>query len=186
MSIGRNVRPLMTAAVLGLTALLAVSCGKSNDKKADPATTATTPTTAATTMTTSPEQAVLAGYRAFWDGYLKAADPMDPRSPVLTQVATGDELQQLQRAFLARQSASEVIRGTLDLAPTVQSVNGSSATVTDCYADHTGIYDAASGARKDQESGVRHRVTVQLILDGSTWKVSTITREGDGCTPSAG
>ena len=109
---------------------------------------------------------------------------MDPRNPVLADVATNGELEQLQRAFLARQSAGEVIRGTLDLAPTVQSVTGSSATVTDCYADHTGIYDAASGARKDQDSGVRHQVTVQLVLDGSTWKVSNITREGDGCTPS--
>ena len=125
--------------------------GRSNGggSKADPVTTATTPTTAATT-TSTPEQAVLAGYRAFWDGYLKAADPMDPRSPVLARVATGDELEQLQRAFLARQSVGEVIRGTLDLAPLVKTVDGSSATVTDCYADHTGIYDAASGARKDR------------------------------------
>ena len=183
-SIRRNVGPLVIAAVLGVTALGAASCSNGGDKKGDPATTATTPTTGATTTTSSPEQAVLAAYRAFWDGYLKAADPMDPRNPVLAQVAAGDELQQVQRAFLARQSAGEVIRGTLDLAPAVQSVNGSSATVTDCYADHTGIYDAASGARKDQESGVRHRVTVQVVLDGSTWKVSTITREGDGCTPS--
>ena len=188
MSIRRNVRPLTTAAVLGFVALLAVSCSKSASGKADPATTTTsaTPTSAATTPTTTPEEAVVAGYRAFWDGYLKAADPMDPRNPVLAQVATGEELQQVQKAFLARQSAGEVIRGTLDLVPVAGSVNGSSATVIDCYADHTGIYDSASGARKDQDSGVRHRVTVNLVLDGTTWKVSTITREGDGCTPSAG
>src|SRR4051794_35188591 len=117
------------AAVLGFVALLPVSCSKSGNGKVDPAitttTTSMTPTTTATTTTSSPQQAVVAAYRAFWDGYLKAADPMDPRNPVLAQVATGDELQQLQKAFLARQSAGEVIRGTLALAPVAGSVNGS-------------------------------------------------------------
>jgi hypothetical protein len=60
-----------------------------------------------------------------------------------------------------------------------------SATVVDCYADRTGIYDAASGARKDTESGVRHRVRVQMVLHEGAWKVASVALEGDGCTPGA-
>jgi hypothetical protein len=105
---------------------------------------------------------------------------------VLAEVATGEELRQLRSAFLARLSAGEVIRGDLELAPTLMAVDGTNATVTDCYLDHTGVYDAVSGERKDRESGVRHLITVRLALEGSKWKVAGITREGEGCTPQAG
>ncbi|MCA1833903.1 MAG: hypothetical protein LC750_14480 [Actinobacteria bacterium] len=129
---------------------------------------------------------MVAGYRAFWDAYLAAADPMNPEDPRLGERTIGNELETVQKAFLARHSAGEVIRGTLDLAPRVATINpnGTAATVMDCYADHTGIYDAASGTRKDKESGVRHLVRVEMTLIAGTWKVSTLTLEGDGCTPA--
>lgn len=111
---------------------------------------------------------------------------MNPEHPLLAEVATGDQLRQLRSAFLARLSAGEVIRGAVDTAPEVIEVNGGSATVRDCYLDRTGIYDAESGQRKDTESGRRHLVTVQFVQEGSQWKVASIKREGDGCTPGVG
>ena len=126
---------------------------------------------------------MLADYRAFWlNGYLVAADPMDPTNPALAAHATGQQLETVQRAFLARKASGEVIRGTLDLAPRVVSVVGDTATVRDCYLDNTGVFDATTGERHDQSTGVRHLITASLQLEGSTWKVSDLTQDGDGCT----
>lgn len=126
--------------------------------------------------------AVLAGYRGFWDAYLSAANPMNPESPELAAHARGKELETLQRAFVARRAGGEVIKGDLELKPRVQSVLGTTATVRDCYLDNTGVYDAKTGARKDTPTGVRHLITASLVLDGTSWKVSDLKREGDGCT----
>ena len=175
---------LGVAVLLAVPALVLAACG-GDDGEATPTTTVTTTTTAETTTTTTPEEVVLAAYRAFWDAYLEAADPVNPEHPVLAEVATGEELDQLRNAFLARLTAGEVIRGEVELAPRITEVDGTAATVTDCYLDRTGIYDAATGERKDTESGLRHLVTVDLVLEGTSWKVEHLAREGDGCTPVA-
>jgi hypothetical protein len=170
------------AAGLVLAAALA-GCSPDEEATAPVQTTSTTALTSPSTTTV--EQEALNAYQEFWDGYLEAADPMNPEHPVLEQVATGDQLRQLRSAFLARLSAGEVIRGELETAPVVVEVSGEAATVRDCYLDRTGVFDAATGARKDAETGVRHLVNVRLVQEASTWKVASITREGEGCTPAA-
>lgn len=172
-----------------LAAAAAAACSGSSSRGDDKASTETQPAQSATTMTTAAKPAVetevLAAYRAFWDAYLTAADPMNPNDRRLAEHATGSELETLQKAFLARKSAGEAIRGTIDSAPRVVSVaaDGTSARLRDCYADHAGIYDAATGARKDKESSVRHLVAVDMVLTDGVWKVSSLNLEGDGCTP---
>ena len=126
---------------------------------------------------------MLDAYVAFWnDGYLEAADPMDPTHPALAAHATDGQLETLERAFLARQANGEVIRGTLDLDPRVVAVVGDTATVRDCYLDNTGVYDAETGERHDTASGTRRLITATLVVEGETWKVSDLEQEGDGCT----
>ncbi len=182
-----TVRTHRLGTCLVLLALL-VACGGSGASEGGSAPSTTEPTNGEgnATSTTVPleEAAVVAAYEDFWDAYLEAADPMDPAHPVLAEHAVKPQLERLQRSFLARRSSGEVIRGTLDLAPEVISVDGGTARVADCYADSTGVYDAKTGGRKDTPSGVRHRITAEMVLDGAVWKVSDITREGDGCDPS--
>src|SRR5205807_8596280 len=103
-----------TAALL-LTASLGVAgCGAGHD----PASPSTTPTSDAVPPSTATVNAkVIWDYKAFWSAYLAAADPMDPQSPLLPAHATGKELQQVASAFLARKSAGQVIRGTIDFDP---------------------------------------------------------------------
>jgi hypothetical protein len=139
--------------------------------------------TTSTTEASEEEGAVLDAYEAFWDAYLEAADPMDPQHPVLQEHATGEQLQQVTGAFLARLSAGEVIRGEFDLAPAVVELTDNTATVSDCYLDRSGVFNAETGERLDQESGVRHLVTAELRFEDGSWKVASMTREGDGCTP---
>jgi hypothetical protein len=170
-----------TIAAIGLVGLaLLASCDRSAN--GDQQATATS-TTAPTTTTVDPaKDAALAGYRAYWDAYLAAADPMDPTSPALAQTATGPALESVQRSFLALRSAGKVIRGKLDLAPQVTDLEGTLATVEDCYADDTGVYEVSTGKREDTPTGQRHSVTATLRMEGEVWKVERLEDGGLGCT----
>lgn len=176
-------RAWVMATTAALAAALLGACNGGG--KASPTTTSTT-TQARNDTTTSAadpaEEAVLEGYRAYWDAYLKSADPMDPENRLLVEHATGAALEAVQKAFLALKSAGKVIRGELDLAPRVVAVEGDTATVRDCYGDATGVYDAATGARQDQPTGQRHLVTATLRPESGTWKVERLADEGLGCT----
>jgi hypothetical protein len=108
---------------------------------------------------------------------------MAPEAPGLAEHATGDALAAVRKAFLGFKAAGSVIRGSLDLAPTVVSVEGSTALVRDCYDDQTGVYSVADGTRQDQENPKRHLVTATVVQEGGVWKVAAIKLEGDGCTP---
>jgi hypothetical protein len=169
---------------MGLVSTVAVIGAACSSGGGGAATTTTLRQTTSSTTSTAPasEQEVVDAYRAFWDAYLAAADPMDPLSARLSDHATGTELETVRAAFVARRSGGEVIRGSFDLAPRVVSIVGDSATVRDCYLDNTGIYDAATGVRKDTATGVRHLITAALVRDGTAWKVSELKQEGDGCT----
>lgn len=175
---GIRVRLVPAACVLALAA-----CTPGGGR-ADPPTTTTVTAAPTSPPTTSVDEGVLGAYRAFWDAYFAAADPMDPESPALAEHATGGELVTLQKAFLARRAGGEVIRGSLDLAPRVVSILGDKAALKDCYLDNSGVYDSATGARKDKASGVRHLADVTLVREAGVWKVSDITKVSDGCTAS--
>lgn len=170
------------AVTAALSAALLGACN--GDGTASPTTTTTTQAKSNTTTSLGDpaEEAALQAYRAYWDAYLKSADPMDPENPLLVEHSTGPALEAVQKAFLALKSAGKVIRGQLDLAPRLVTVDGDTATVRDCYGDTTGVYDAATGARQDQPSGQRHLVTATLRLVSGTWKVERLADEGLGCT----
>lgn len=180
---GGGIRPIGIA--VSALAALGVLSACADDEGARSSSTTTTASTATddSTTTIGEDQEVLDAYVSFWnDGYLAAADPMDPTDPALAAHATGEQLETLERAFLARQTNGEVIRGTLDLQPRVVSVVGDTATVRDCYLDNTGVFDALTGERHDTATGVRHLITATLVVEDDTWKLSDLEREGDGCT----
>jgi hypothetical protein len=167
-----------TALILALTA-----CSSSEKKPADSDATSKPAASAPTTITApDPGAAAVAAYRAFWQAYLAAADPMSPEDPRLAEHATGEELGTVRKAFLAYKAAGQVIRGTLDLAPKAVSVMVDIVLVRDCYDDQTGVYSVATGARQDQENPQRHLVTATVVNESGTWKVAAIKFEGDGCT----
>lgn len=155
------------------------------DHKSPPRPPSTTVAVPASTSTTADRAApVLAGYRAFWDGYLRAADPMDPTNPVLAAHATGDELRQVQTTFASHFQMDEVIRGALDLRPLVTAQTDSTATINDCYGDSTHIFDRTTGSQKDPPESVRYQVTATLVVEGGTWKVSAMKKTGEACIPA--
>src|SRR2546421_108591 len=98
----RRLAPLAALAVLSL----AVSGCSGSSPKANQSTQPTERPADSTTTTGKPALAddVVAGYRAFWDAYLASADPMNPEDPRLVERTTGNELETVQKAFLARRS----------------------------------------------------------------------------------
>jgi hypothetical protein len=170
-------------AALPIALLLAISaCSSSNGSVSPTSTTTSSSTTSA--PASGVEQQVEAGYRAFWDAYLQAANPMNPTSPALAAHASSDELQQVQSAFASHFAKGEVIRGQLNLSPHVTNVSGNTATVTDCYGDSTHVFDSSTGQQKDAAGDNHFQITATLVLDAGTWKVSSIAKQGDGCTPT--
>jgi hypothetical protein len=176
----RTTRSRMIAAVvLLIIAIAAVAVWRSNDSS-KPGPKNPPPTTASTVPLI--EQQVLRDYRAFWDAYLAAANPMRPDDPALQQHATGDEIKQLVESFSAMKAGNEIIKGNLDLDPKVTSVNGNTAAVRDCIDDHSGIYDATTGERKDQYDPNKLTSSASLTLVDGVWKVDHLSSGGTGCT----
>ena len=177
------LRPHRRAHLAGLILAVASACGGAGSGT-QPLPPATMPSPAATAPApTAPTDPVTA-YRAYWDAYLAAADPMNPGDGRLDEHATGPALEVLRRSFGELASKNHVIRGELDLAPRLVSSEADVAVVSDCYGDGTGLYDAESGMRLDQPSGRRHLVAATLRRVDGTWKVERLADRGLGCTAS--
>lgn len=180
-----RTRRLMVSVGL-VVAVAAAGCTKDSGRL--PASTSTTvATTAGVTTTTvdATEAAVLAGYRAFWVAYLKAADPMDPKHPDLAATATGAQLDQVARSFLALMIGGEVIRGRIEPHPQLAGpVQGTTAMLNDCYVDDSYVFDAATGTQKGDPAVVTQQVKVEMALVGTAWKVAAVRHEAKGCTPA--
>ena len=194
---GRNRIPTRgpgrwTAVVMA--GLVLAACSGRGGKQAGPSTSSTTEQPAAvsstgpaTTATTAPvpddQQQVLTSYRAFWDAYIAASNPMNPEHPALADHATDGELDTVRRTLLARRSAGEVFKGTMDLAPKVTALDGDRATVRDGHDDNLVVVDAASGAVKEPDDPARKLVTVTLVRGGPAgWKITAIKLEAEGCS----
>lgn len=161
------------------------SGGRSEDATAAATTTAATATTvtAPTTTTAGPQSAVLTAYRAFWADVVAAGKTADWRSPRLAAHATGQALAEVRATYRALSARGLVARGTVDLRPTVLSVNGAKATLYDCNSTAAFLaYDAKTGALRDRSSGQRNGKTVTLTRQDGTWKVAKATTEAGRCT----
>ena len=178
-------RPRVPLGVAVLVAVVLSACSSDESPSADqPGETTTTSTAPTTTTTLDPQAAAVAGYRAFWQAFLAAGDPMNPEDPRLAEHATGEQLAAVRKSFLAAKAAGNVIRGSLDLAPKVVSADATTVVLRDCYGDGTGLYSTATGARQDKETTQRVLVTATVTFVDGVWKVSAVKHEGDGCTAS--
>ncbi len=172
---------------LALAAVLALSASGCSNEPTTAGTSTTVPptsTTAPSTTTTSVETAILSGYRAFWAAYLRAADPMNPEHPDLLATAINPELEQVQRAFLARLAGGEVIRGTIENHPQIEGApTATTATIVDCAVDNSRVVNASTGAEQPTTGDSHHLIRVEMSLVDGTWKVRSVNRVSDGCTP---
>jgi hypothetical protein len=162
-------------SLIAASALVLAGCGSNGST--------TVPNNAPTSTTVVGEGAVLSDYRAFWDDYLAVTKPMAPGNPRIAAHATGGELDQLNQIVIAGKAKGSAFRGTIDLSPKVESVDGDRAFVTDCSVDHTGEYAVSDGKRLDAEDLSPQNLRVELTHVGSTWKVASIDHRSTPCSP---
>lgn len=183
-------RPVVAISIV---VILAAACSNGSDSAPNPAdrssstTTSTRRSTTSTSNRAATQEATLrAAVRAFWDLYLELGAKPGPFDAAatrqrLTERTTGKELNRLLATFSSNAAAGYVVRGGIDVAPMVVSVDDASAQVRDCYDDTTGLYRVSDGSRVDADNPNRHQVLMSLVLEGGTWKVSAITDEGEAC-----
>jgi hypothetical protein len=168
------------------TALLGAACSSDSKSGATTTTRPTTPTSSSATTTALPaEQEVIARYNEFWNVYASAGQTMNVDDPRLPQVAVGDELDTIRKTFLARKAGGEVFTGSMDLSPTVDHIDGDTATVRDCQQDNIQIVNAQTGVTTEPNDPARKLVIVTLARDSGAWKVAAIKLEDSGCTASS-
>lgn len=165
-----------TSLLLAFATLTIAGCG-SNESR-------TVPTVAPTTSTSIPgSTAVLNDYRSFWDDYLAVTNPMTPGNPRIAAHATGDELTKLNGIVVAGKAKGSAFKGTIALAPKVESVSAGDAIVTDCSIDRTGEYAIADDKRLDTEDLTPQNIRVSMKHIDSVWKVASIDHRSEPCTP---
>jgi len=110
--------------------------------------------------------------------------PFDPQ-PVITALhehTTGPEFSTLLNKLQADRGKGQVTRGTIDSAQKVVSITASTAELTDCADDHTGLFNASTGERLDTDDPNRHLYRATLQLEAGVWKVATFSQEAETCT----
>ena len=174
------MRGLRWGTLLVAGALLFGACSGSKTA-AKVKTVATTTTVAPTSTSLSPQDEVVAAYRAYWAAWSKAGLTSDSSSPGLLDHTTGVQLNRVKKAFDDYKAKGVVVRGNIELAPRVVAFNPPNASLRDCIADHTLSYDA-SGQTHDTDDQIRRHLSITLVQDAGTWKVSDIVLEDKGCT----
>jgi hypothetical protein len=147
----------------------------------------TTRRTTPSTTTAGQNQQLRVAVRRFWDLYLELGARTGPFNTSATrtrlrQRTSGRELTKLYDFLHGNAVAGVVVKGTIDIAPNIVSLTGTTALVRDCYDDRTGLYHVGDGERIDTEDPRRHKAALTFKRDGGVWKVSAITDEGLGCT----
>lgn len=163
------------------------ACSSGDSPESGSSSTRPNESTSSTSTTIDPaEMEVLAAYRAYWDAYIAASNPMNPADPRLPALATGRELEQVTRRFLERRRKGEIFKGSIDLRPTKVKIDGDEATLEDCSLDGLGVYDAKDPTvlKEPPDTERRRERVVMRRVDGA-WKVAEVEGLPGTCKPEA-
>ncbi len=188
MQVGRlHTRAAVVAAVCSL-AILISACGST--PSGAPATTtakpATTTRVSSTSTTLDAASAVLVAYRAAWAAFEHALTDANPSDPELAATMVDPQLQGVRANLLADRRQGIIGRGTTTLHPRIVALTATTATVVDCAYSTAELVYASTGKpvppiTPPENDGVRSN----LVLLGSTWKVSKQTVTDGSCAPGS-
>lgn len=179
---GARRRWATASAVLAVAAVS--GCGSSEQPKMevfDPAAVTSSPTPSPTTSETD---AIVAAYREFFARQTEiSAAPKEQRRSLLEPFTVDPALNRVLRGMFAAEDIGEVGYGTPVLAPSVEKIDGDSATVTDCQ-------DTSESGRKKLDGGkittrgVKNAKAVVTLKRGpeGRWRVSTVAYPDERCT----
>lgn len=164
---------------LALASVLATACG---DDAADESPGTTTPTTDASPTTTvdeetAKEEAATAAYLAYWEAYIEAtSDPVDPHSPALQELMTGDHQRVVTRNLSDRQARGEAVKWPPGSQAkheilTSELQEDGSVFITECEIDDSIVYVVHT---RDVVNGdvATKLATAVMIQVGDRWRLS--------------
>ena len=166
---------LILVATAALVAVVFAACA-GDDASTDPSATSTTldPDEAA-------EDEVRQAYRDFLEMAFRIAEAPDPNDPEIAQRATGDARGRIEQSAAEDQARGVIARGGPKDEQTIltTTVTGDSARLTVCYVDHSGVFDAVTGAEIEPMTITTSLSNIDLVQDAGVWKVSLVeTQQG--------
>jgi hypothetical protein len=138
----------------------------------DNSQSAASPTT--TARVNDVEAEVEAAYRAYLAMHVRLEAAPNPDDPEIPEHATGRTLAHLKSVLAEDVAAGRVIRVGPAWSQTIMSIDvtGNQATLTACYVDESGVFDAASGAVIEPTRISTSIDTTLLEREGGRWRVS--------------
>jgi hypothetical protein len=137
----------------------------------------------ATSTTVDPDEAVKEevrqAYRDFLEMFFRVTAAADPTDPGIAQHTTGPLRAEIERTTAADRARGVVVRGGTNDQQTIltTAVDGDTATLTVCYVDHSGEFDAATGAELAPMTIVTTLDVVELVREEGVWKVRFFDNE---------
>jgi len=159
---------LILVATAALVAVVFAACADDDDGSSDLPATSTTldPDEAA-------EDEVRQAYRDFLEIFFRVTAAADPTDPGIAQHTTGPLRAEIERTTAADRARGVVVRGGAYDEQTIltTTVDGDTATLRVCYVDHSGEFDAATGAEITPMTIVTTLDEVELVREDGVWKV---------------
>jgi hypothetical protein len=171
---------LLVAAALNLSVL--AGCGSATSSPGKSTAAPDTPAVpTAASPSGNPQAQAREAYLGMWHAYVAASQTADYQDPSLDHYAAGGALSVLIHGLYHEYQQGIVTRGqpTFDPAVTIAKSDPAEADVTDC-ADSSRWLDYKSGKSVSGQSPGRRRVTAELQLFGSTWKVTYLNVGKEG------
>ena len=178
----------LVSFLCGAAAVALAACGSTPAQ-----TSAATPTPTPTPTVDPTVAAIISAYDQATAAWVAAgADPTtDNDYPGLDEWYTGDELSHEVSVLVLIAQEGLVVGGTDMPHPVVTSVDGSTATVHDCswntqYAADKGTTTPASPQPYGwSTASAWENLTVTMLLQSGTWKISDEVSEATPCTPAS-
>lgn len=179
----RATRPITTAVLGGVIAVLAVACSSATTPSGPTTATPRTPTVnpSQDPNTASTNAAALAAYTAMWTDVSKAINTDDYQASYLSDHLSGQALLTITDNMSADKKQGIVAHGAPVLHPVVTSAAAPTVAISDCMDDRAWLQVyAATGKLVDNVPGGFRATTATVTNQNGIWKVTQINTEADG------
>lgn len=135
--------------------------------------------------TDAQEDAVFAGYQAFWQALLKASAEANPQEPTLIATTTGNARPFFSQYIGNLQITRRKQTGPVRLHPTVTPITGPVAILSECADLAELVIKDNSGKPVGPPDPNTTKIRVEMALQGTKWLVKNYDETARGCEPEA-
>jgi hypothetical protein len=159
-------------------AVLGVACGGDDDEGSSDTTEDDGPTT---TTQEAVEEEVVAAYEQSWRDFIAAGNPPEPDADVLTEHNTGEALTAVRNLLQQYAAEGVIVQGSYEFDAEVVELGDTTAVVEDCGLNRLEGVLASSGEVVETSDDQRDGLVADLVLEGETWKVTSLTNDAGVC-----